>query len=157
MKKIVTILTAASLFAVVSASAQIAQAAPLRSTNVTFSGTVPVNCQIDGVTNGTLIPSGTRQLVTDTPGVVTVTCNTTRSQIDVATNIGAGNAYNGTGSALIASGTGAYSGAVAGSSSVTASGLASASTVSINAGISAPDPLAAATNYSVVAVVTLTP
>jgi hypothetical protein len=157
MKKIVTILTAASLFAVVSASAQIAQAAPLRNTSVTFSGTVPVNCQIDGVVNGTLIPSGTNQLVTDTPGVVTATCNTTTSKIVVVVDTPGSNAYNGTASASIASGTGAYSAAIAGSSSITATTLANASTVTINAGVSAPNPLAAATNYLVKADVTLTP
>jgi type 1 fimbria pilin len=152
MKKIVTILTVASLFAAVSASAERAQAGDV----VVGGGVVPQSCAIDTVTNGTLKLSTPSKLVTDTPGKVKVTCNTTTSKLDIAINSGASNVYNGTPAIKFTGGTGVY--AAAAGTSVSPAALVNGDSANVDATIdSGTAPLQAATNYSVFITPTLTP
>jgi hypothetical protein len=153
MKKIVTILTLASLFAAVTASADKAQASDV----VVGNGVVPQTCAIDTVTNGTLKLVSPSELSTDTPGKVKVTCNTTTSKLAIVVNVPAGNAYNGTPSAELAGGTGVYSAAAG--ASVAPGAIVNGDSANINAKIKAPagDLLEAGTNYAVFVTPTLTP
>jgi hypothetical protein len=152
MKKIVAILTVASLFAVVSASAERAQAGDV----VVGGGIVPQSCAIDTVTNGTLKLSTPSKLVTDTPGQVKVTCNTTTNKLDIAVNAGSSNVYNGTPSVKFNGGTGVY--AAAAGTSVSPGALVNGDSAKVEATIDAGAlPLQAATNYAVFITPTLTP
>jgi hypothetical protein len=82
MKKILTILTAASLFAVVSASAQRAQAE--NSEPVILTGEVKEVCKIRTKKEaGTLVQSGRSKLITQTAGEVQVDCNAAKSTLSV--------------------------------------------------------------------------
>jgi hypothetical protein len=152
MKKIVAILTVASLFAVVSASAERAQAGDV----AVGGGVVPETCKIDTVENGTLKLSTPSKLVTDLPGKIKVTCNTTTNKLDIAVNTGASTLYNGTPSIKFNGGTGVYS--AASGMSVSPGALVNGETAKVNATIdSGAVPLQAATNYNVFITPTLTP
>jgi hypothetical protein len=108
MKKIVAILSVASLFAAVSVSAQ---QAPVKDTVVIGGGVVPQLCSIDSVNEGTLKLATPSKLVTDKVGKVNVTCNTTTSKLDIKVNEGNSVLRNGTASVNFNGGTGAYAGA----------------------------------------------
>jgi hypothetical protein len=160
MKKIVAILSVASLFSAVCVSAEKASAAPPPApTNVAVGGgVVPQICKIDSVNNGTLkLAAGSvSKLVTDTIGKVNVTCNTTTSKLDIAVNTPSSTVYNGTPSAKLNGGTGVYSAAAG--SSVSPGAIVPGNSAYVEAEIDAGSaPLQAATNYNVVVDTTLTP
>jgi hypothetical protein len=167
MKKIVAILSVASLFSATCVSAQrvVAAPTPAAPTNVVVGGgVVPQICKIDSVVNGTLkLAAGSvSKLVTDTAGKVNVTCNTTTSKLEIAVNSASSTVYNGTASTQLNGGTGVYSTAGAAGAgpltSVSPGAIVNGNSAYVEATIDAGTaPLQAATNYGVTVDTTLTP
>jgi hypothetical protein len=153
MKKILTILTLASLLAVVSATEK-AKA----DNEVSMKGTVEKMCGIDTSKPGTLKkkPGSNSELIVDKFGEVKVTCNTPGSKLSVDVSPSS-KIPSGSASAAIVGGSsgGAYDGLPIGTL-VTAPGTVNGDTAFVGAGVSNGSKLLTAGEYDVIVVPTLT-
>lgn len=158
MKKIVTILTLASLFAAVSASAVRAETASIKGEDVVVgNGVVEQNCTLDVAGTGTLKLKNPSTLDTKTPGKLKVTCNTTTNKLDIAVNVAGSTLNGGSATTNFNGGTNEYS--TAAGTNITPGTTVNAAVANIEATISAPagQLLVPGTNYAVFVTPTLTP
>jgi hypothetical protein len=148
MKKILTILTAASLFAVVSASAQRAQAAD--GGDVTLTGEVKEYCKIKTKKEaGTLVRLNRHKLITQNPGVVEVDCNAATSTLSVKVNTVDAPAGAPDPKPFLSSGTGKYGSIPLEAESYTATGVVDDAKAGINASFDAGSASLPAGKYKV--------
>jgi hypothetical protein len=135
MKRIVAILSVASLFSAMSVSA--GPATDTTGNVVVGGGRVPQLCKVDSVNNGTLAlnAASTQLSNVGSPGEINVTCNTPTSKLDIA--VGTGSVLrNGTAAIRFVGGTQGLTGAA--NQSVTSTSTLNAAKANVRATITAP-------------------